>query len=468
MSFSQLLKAHFNEYLAALAVATALFMILLCMSWSSPALPKLLAEDSPIPITPDEGSWIVAIISIGLILGPFVAAKAADRIGRKRTLLFSAVPIMAGWLLMAFGNTVLCLYLARFLFGLSYGTVFSVKPLYFGETFSPNIRGSAVILSGVCGKLAAIVMYGIGPHVAFRTLAWIGMIGPIVFVLSFMWMPESPHFLLSKGKFKEAESSLLWLRRSSNVTKELEVMKVFVQRSNHESGSFLRMFAPVYRKNIRIMCIIYFGLTFTGVFMIKAYAQTIFMKISSDIEPAEMSLILGVIQALATVITFLTIDRVGRRPLLLFSATGTTLGLLVVCVYFATSSENDAPFLGWMAFIALLVVVASFDMGLLVIPPIYGAEVLPRPIRAYTNATSTSVLGLAHFMNLKLFQVLTDYVGTYVPFAGYTVAGLITGVLIYLYVPETKGMSLEDIEQMIAKGQVRAEKRVSDVELRKD
>ncbi|XP_065077672.1 facilitated trehalose transporter Tret1-like [Ochlerotatus camptorhynchus] len=278
-------------------------------------------------------------------------------------------------------------------------------------------------------------------------------------------MPESPHFLLSKGKFKEAESSLAWLRRSSNVTKELEAMKEFVQRSKHESGSFWRMFAPAYRKNIRIVWILLFGMSFTGVFMIMAYAQTIFIQISSDIKPSAMSLIFGIIQTLSSALAALTIDRVGRRPLLLFSTGGTTLGLLVICVYFTISTENDAPFLGWMAFIAMLLVVVSFGMGLLVIPPIYDAEVLPIPIRAYTNATSTSIFGLAYFMNMKLFQILTDNVGAYVPFAGYTVAGLITGVLIYIYVPETKGRSLEEIEHMIAKGQVKTVKRASVVEL---
>nr|XP_029709551.1 facilitated trehalose transporter Tret1-like [Aedes albopictus] len=468
MTLIQLLIVHRNEFVAALGVASSAFMIILCMSWSSPALPKLQAWNSPIPITADEGSWLVSTLSIGLMLGPLITAVAADWIGRKRTLLCSAVPIAVGWLFMAFGNSVGFLYTARFLFGLSVGTSFAVSPMYLGEICSQTIRGSAVSLTGFVGKLAFIVMYGIGPMVDFRTLAWIGMSGPVVFTLFFMWLPESPYYLLSKGKDMEAEKSLSWLRRSSCVTKELAAMKVFLQQSKDYQGSFKQLFARQYRKNLRIIGILLFCTTCTGVTMILAYAQTIFMKISSDLDPEEMSLVLGIIQALATGIAVLLIDRIGRRPLVLFSIVGITLGLVLTSAYFATASENSSPALGWMVFIALLLTVISFDVGLFVIPSIYHAEVLPKPIRAYANAASTIGHGAIQFVNLKLFQVLTDSAGAYVPFALYSMAGVVGGVLSYVYIPETKGQSLEEIERMVTEGRVKPVKPVSDNKLFQD
>ncbi|EAT32798.1 AAEL014968-PA [Aedes aegypti] len=455
MTLIQILSTHRNEFLAALGVSFSAYMIILCMSWSSPALPKLVATDSPIPITADEGSWIVSTLSIGLMLGPLITAVAADRIGRKRTLLFTALPITMGWMFMAFGDSIGFLYSARFLFGLAVGTTFAVSPMYLGEICSQNIRGSAVSLTGFIGKLAFIVMYGMGPTVNFRTLAWIGMSGPVIFILLFIWLPESPYYLLGKGKDTEAELSLKWFRRSTSVTKELVAMKQFLQQSKDYQGSFKELFAPQYRKNLRIICILLFATTCTGVTMILAYAQTIFMKISSDLDPEEMSLVLGIIQALATGIAVVLIDRIGRRPLVLFSIVGITSGLVLTSAYFATASENSSPYLGWMAFIALLVTVISFDVGLFVIPSIYHAEVLPKPVRAYANAASTIGHGAIQFVNLKLFQILTDNAGVYVPFALYGLAGVVSGVLVYVYIPETKGQSLEEIEKMVAEGRVK-------------
>ncbi|XP_053692238.1 facilitated trehalose transporter Tret1-like [Sabethes cyaneus] len=439
-----------NEYFASVAATLSVFMVVTTNAWSSPALVKLQSEDSPFPVTLDEGSWVVAIQAIGAVLGPIVAGLSVDRIGRKVTLLGTIIPIIAGWVLVGVGDTVAYLYAARFMFGVSYGTAYSVSPIYLGEITSDTIRGSAGTLITVLAKMGYLAVYCVGPYVEYRTLAWLGMVGPALFVFCFIWMPESPIHLLAKNNDEAAQKSLSWLRRSSTVVDELATLKVSVQQSQKERGTIMELFSPVYRKNIGITVMLVFGMQMTGMLVILGYAQTIFEKISTDLTSAEMSIVLGVVQMVAAIFPAVLVDRMGRRPLMLISTFGTTLGLATCSIYFAVDEINGASELGWIAFTSLLVYIVSYNLGLSTVSFSIISEIFPKNIRAYATAAFVMLGAVIVFGLAKLFQVTLDEVGPWLPFAIFGCCGAIACVLIYLYIPETKGKSLDEIQVILA------------------
>ncbi|XP_055589335.1 facilitated trehalose transporter Tret1-like [Uranotaenia lowii] len=447
MLLPETLRKYQNEYVASIAATLSVFMVVTTNAWSSPALPKLRAEDSPIRITEDEGSWIVAIQALGAGFGPIFTGVAADRIGRKLTCLSTCIPATVGWILIGVGDQVGYLYAARFLFGVSYGVVYSVTPIYLGEITSDAIRGSAGTLITVLAKLGFMAVYCIGPYVAYRTLAWMSMAGPVIFVVCYIWMPESPYYLLGKNKDAKAEKSLSWLRRLKDVSDELQAMKRSVESSKSDRTSIKELFNPANRASLRILLILVFSMQMTGLLAILGYAQTIFEKINTNLKPEEMSIVLGAVQFVAVIFPAVLVDRMGRRPLLLLSTAVTAASLLACSIYFII--EPNATNHGWIAFVTLLLYIVSYGMGLASVSFAVSSEIFPKNIRALANAAFAMFSALVVLGVVKMFQVTLDSVGPQLPFGIFGICGCVGFVLIYFFVPETKGLSLDEIQQVM-------------------
>ncbi|XP_041779884.1 facilitated trehalose transporter Tret1-like [Anopheles merus] len=440
------LLLHRNEYLASFSATLCIFMVLCTNAWSSPALPKLLnVPNPPLSITSGDGSWIVSIQAIGGIFGMILVGLTVDRFGRKWPFIASALPVIAGWIMIALARTALLLYIARFLFGISYGMAYGIISIYIGEITSDEVRGAAASLITVLAKLAILFEYSVGPYVSFETLAWLSMVGPVLFLLTFVWMPESPHYLLGRGR------SLKWLRRTSAVEEELNCTRKSIERTASERGSMRELFLPAYRNNIIIVLILAVGMQMSGVQAVLSYAQTIFSQISSDLTDAQMSIVLGVVQMVTVSFPVFLVDRVGRRPLLLWSGAGSCIGLLLVSIYFTLEAAGvNVESFGWVSFVGLLFFVISYAFGMATVPFAIMSEIFPKNIRAHANALFGILSGVAIFAVLKLFQIALDNVGAYLPFWVFTVSIGLTFGFVFLYIPETKGKSLDEVQEIIA------------------
>uniref|UniRef100_A0A182MWN6 Facilitated trehalose transporter Tret1 n=1 Tax=Anopheles culicifacies TaxID=139723 RepID=A0A182MWN6_9DIPT len=446
------LARYRNEYLASLSATLCIFMVVCSNAWSSPALPKLLTEPNPpVSITAGAGSWIVSIQAIGGIFGMILAGLTVDRLGRKWPFIASALPVIAGWIMIALARTSVFLYIARVLFGVSYGMAYGIVPIYIGEITSDGVRGAAASLITVMAKLGILFEYSVGPYVSFETLAWLSMLGPVLFLSTFVWMPESPHYLLGKGRSDEARQNLRWLRRNSAVEEELNCTQKSIERSVSERGSMRELFLPAYRNNLIIVLILAVGVQMSGMQAILSYAQTIFSQISSDLTDAEMSIVLGAVQMVTVLFPVFLVDRVGRRPLMLWSSAGSFLGLLLGAIYFTLDAADiDVARFGWVSFVGLLLFVVSYAFGLATIPFAILSEIFPKNIRAYANALFGILSGAIIFAVVKLFQVAQDNVGAYLPFWVFTVSTGLTFGFVFLYIPETKGRSLDEVQEIIA------------------
>uniref|UniRef100_A0A182IUD3 Facilitated trehalose transporter Tret1 n=1 Tax=Anopheles atroparvus TaxID=41427 RepID=A0A182IUD3_ANOAO len=458
-SWLEQLRRHRNEYLAALSGTLAIFMVVCTNAWSSPAIPKLLAEpDPPVSITADAGSWIVSIQSIGGIFGMIMSGLTVDRFGRKWPFIGSAIPIITGWIMIALARVPLLLYVARFLFGVAYGMAYGIVPIYIGEITSDAVRGAAASFITMMAKLAILFEYSVGPYVGFETLAWLGLLGAALFLSTFVWMPESPHYLLGKGRTDEARRAISWLRRYSQVEEELLVIQRSVERASGDNTSMLDLFQPQYRNNLIIVFILGIGINLAGMQAILSYAQTIFAGITSELTQAEMSIVFGAVQMVTVLFPVFFVDRIGRRPLMLWSSAGSALGLLMGSVYFTLDAAGVAvqPY-GWVSFVGLVLFVISYAFGLATVPFAILSEIFPKNIRAYANALFGILSGAAIFAVVKLFQVALDKVGAYLPFWVFTVSTVLLFGFVFLYIPETKGQSLDEVQEIISRWRTRRE-----------
>uniref|UniRef100_A0A182S4P1 Facilitated trehalose transporter Tret1 n=1 Tax=Anopheles funestus TaxID=62324 RepID=A0A182S4P1_ANOFN len=446
-----------NQYIAALAATSSLVASVACAGWSSPALPVLRGPNSPIPVTPDEGSWIVSLLSIGSIFGPIICGLFVDRYGRRPVLLFSAIPLVAGWLFIGFAESVGMLYTARLLHGIGYGLAYSVTPIYLGEISSDAVRGSTGVLVTVMAKLAFLFEYSVGPYVGFRALAWISLALPVGFFVLFFWMPETPYYLLARGNKKAAAKSLRWLRRNSSIDEELNRMEKLVQDSK-QKGNPLRqlLLTSANKKSLVIILLLSLGMQLTGINAILGYSQTIFSRLALPLTAAELSIVLAVVQLGSVMLPTFLVDRAGRRPLLLASTAGSFIGLAMCAVYFTLDettndvlSPEPGAAHGWIPFVGVLLFIISFAIGLATVPFAILGEVFPKHIKAAANSVFAVITSVVVFSVVKLFQVISDGSGTYVSFWIFTGCTAVTGVLIYFVIPETKGQSFERIQEMM-------------------
>ncbi|XP_053674258.1 facilitated trehalose transporter Tret1-like [Anopheles nili] len=409
-----------NEYLAALAATSSLVASVACAGWSSPAIPVLRGKDSPIPITADEGSWIVSLLSIGSLFGPIICGLFVDRYGRRLVLLFSAVPLIAGWLMIAFAQSIGMMYAARLLHGVGYGLAYSVTPIYLGEISSDRVRGSIGVLVTVMAKLAFLFEYSVGPYVGFRALAWISLALPVGFIVLFFWMPETPYFLLARNNQSGAAESLRWLRRGAAIEEELARMQKLVLDSKQKGNPLKQLLlAPANKKSLVIILILSLGMQLTGINAILGYSQTIFSRLALPLTAAQLSIVLALVQLGSVLLPTFLVDRAGRRPLLLASTAGSLLGLSTCAVYF-TLDETTTDILspepgaahGWVPFAGVLMFIISFAIGLATVPFAILGEVFPKHIKAAANAVFAVITSAVVFSVVKLFQIISDGAGT--------------------------------------------------------
>ena len=170
--------------------------------WTSPSLPKLLEpeDDTDLKITEDESSWIVSITSVGCVIGQILISLLVDRVGRKWSLNILVIPILAGWLILGLATIVEIIYIGRLMGGIAAGAAYGITPMYLGEIADDKIRGALGSLLGANLNGGMLLSYSIGPWVSRQMLSVVSAIPAILFVCMNPWLPETPHFLVMKGK----------------------------------------------------------------------------------------------------------------------------------------------------------------------------------------------------------------------------------------------------------------------------
>lgn len=359
----------------------------------------------------------------------------------------SSVPLIIGWILIGVAENVALIYVSRVLSGLAYGMAYSVLPMYLGEIASDRIRGSISTLLTVMAKSGILYAYAIGPYVSVRLMAWLAIIPPLIFVGTFLWLPESPYYLLGKNQREGAHKSLSRLRQCNDVDEELERMAVAVKKSEENKGTFQELF---FNKGNRMSLIIIMGLSaaqqLCGSQAIIAYSQTIFESVGSTLGASESTIILGVVQLVSSAVSSSIVDIVGRRPLLLVSVIGAAICNTVVGLYFFLERmEIDVSGLAWLPMLALMVFIVTYTIGMATVTFAILAEIFPKNLKAVAGPAFTITGGVFSFIVAKLFQVVSDDLGSDYTFWGFAIFTYLFIPFVWFLIPETKGKPLDVI-----------------------
>lgn len=430
---------------------TSLFISGVHFGWPSSAIPQLLSDEYPFDITREDASYIILLSSLSHMLGTVLATYSLDFFGRKNTLLLIGLPQFTAFVLIACCNfSPIFLYCARFMGGISEGACFIALPTYVGEVTEPKVRG----VLGCCITLT--MMFGIitsnivGIYLSVTTSAMLYALMPIFYILAFWRMPESPYYYIIKSRPTEARSSLQFLRHKNDVEEELAMITKDIARQLSEPGRYIDLIRiDSNRKALIAMAGLRVIQQYTGISPFVSYAQLMFQEATDVISAEGSTLIFLGIDCTVTTVALLFVDRLGRKPLLFWSCSISGLILIALGVFFTLRDYTgiDVSSVSWLPLLGIILYTITYASGIGMIVNLMLGEVFSASIKAKALGVMNIILAVAMFSVTKFFQYTMDQLGLAVPFYSF---GLITvfGALFCVYcVPETKGKTLEQIQQ---------------------
>ncbi len=395
----------------------------------------------------------VAVALAGAALGAGISGLLADRWGRRRVLLATAALFVFGCLLAALASTATILFLGRALLGLAIGLASTITPLYLAEITVPERRGAIVTINQLYISIGIFIAYAVDLLFADVTSGWRWMLGlgalPALVLFLGMWiLPESPRWLMKQGRSAEAKSALQYLRSTPHVTEEFASL----QQSNAiKSIHDMALHSLFQNQKLRRVMIIGLGLAVfqqvTGINVVLYYAPKIFQDtaLSSPFMAILATGGIGLVNVLATVLAMRFLDSLGRRKLLLWGLWGMLFSLLVLSAGFLLNLRGavGATFI----VLASAVFVAFFAMS---IGPVFWlliSEIFPLAIRGRGMSLATVINWLSNMLVAGFFLDLVGAIGRGATFLIYAAMTFLAIIFTLKMVPETKGLSLEEIER---------------------
>ena len=402
--------------------------------------------------------WVVSTMMLGAALGAISTGWISFKLGRKKSLMAGAALFIIGSIGCACALNIATLLVSRVMLGFAVGIASYVAPLYLSEMSEKEDRGKLIsmyqmmVTLGILLAFISDTLFSYGGH-------WRMMLGvisiPAIFLMVFVFgLPDSPRWLASKGHFEKAKDILRMLNTTdAKADGELNEIKESLKVKQEGWGLFKA------NKNVRRA--VYLGMLlqamqqFTGMNVILYYAPQIFKHAGFANTEQQMlaTVICGLVNSLATLIAMKTVDKQGRKPILKIGFAGIATGtfLLGVCLYMINAGFS-AIWISIAAVIMTLFTITSFAMSAGPVVWILCSEIQPLKSRDFGVACSTTTNWIVNMIIGATFLTLISNYGIAVTFWIYTALNILFVILTILLIPETKGVSLENIEKNLMDG----------------
>lgn len=403
-----------------------------------------LKTDFHLSATSEE--FVVASVLVGAILGAMAGGFMADRFGRRKMLIVAAIVFGGAALVTAFTPNMALLIAGRIGVGIAIGSASFTAPLYISEIAPARIRGALVSLNQLAITSGIVVAYLVDFLFAgtqdWRAMFGLAVIPAAMLLVGMLLMPRSPRWLMGHGLQNEAVTAMKRLRQ--DVSRELvEIKHDIIPKSSNG----VKLWTPALRPVIIIGVGLAIFQQITGINTIVYYAPTIFEM--AGMHSASVAILatfgVGMANVLMTLVAIRLVDRVGRRPLLLYGTAGMVVSLGALGIIFHLSGISGI--LAWITLISLVVYVASFAIGLGPVFWLLISEIYPLVVRGRAMSLATIMNWASNLLVTLSFLSLIRWMGRGNTFWLFGAIGIGTWAFIYYLVPETKGRSLESIEQ---------------------
>lgn len=387
-------------------------------------------------LSPLKQGNVASIILAGAIIGSLCAAKLADRIGRKCTLMIAVIIYLITALISVAIHSYFSLLLLRMFTGVAVGMSAMVVPIYLAEIAPPEKRGAFVsnyqFFLTIGTFIAYLTHYFRLNNENWRFMFFIAAIPALFQWIALIFLPESPRWLINQGQKEKAEQIFLKIGGQSSEA---------VQSSGSEKR---KLFSHTFIFLIVLGSVLSIFQQLSGINAMIYFAPKIYGEAGFSKENAVLAtLLVGAVNMIATLLTILMVDRFGRKKLLLVSEAGVVGGLAMLVFSFLTESN-------WIDFLATGAVplyVFFYSLGLGPIVWVLISEMFPLAVRAKAIAFFTVINWVTNYLIVLSFPYLLSAIGAGITFSLYGLLSIGAFFFFLFYVPETKGKSLEQLEK---------------------
>lgn len=401
--------------------------------------------------------WTLSSALLGCVIGVSFAGYISDRAGRKKTLVMSGILFLVSAVGTALPETLGVFILFRILGGIGVGTASMTSPMYIAEISPARIRGRMVSVYQLAIVTGILVVYFVNYFIALQgadawniETGWRWMFASealpaALFIVLLLFVPESPRWLIEEGHLEKARRILSRVAGSRHADSELgSIQRAIEEETTVSIGQLLK-------PGIRVVLIIGIALAIlqqvTGINVFLYYGTEIFQQLGSDVDASLLeTVIVGSVNLVFTVIAIWTVDRIGRRPLMMVGALGMGLSLLAI----GLTAQLEAVAV-WVLFF-ILTYIACFAMSVGPVTWVILSEIFPTRIRGRALSIATFCLWTANLVVSQTFPMmdespwLIEWFHHAFPFYVYGAFCFVLLVVVARLVPETKGRSLEEIE----------------------
>ncbi|XP_023347909.1 solute carrier family 2, facilitated glucose transporter member 8 [Eurytemora carolleeae] len=460
-------KTHI-QIVAAEVGNLGLFTVGFCFSLSSYAIPQLLVgEGGGIQLDDEECSWFASSHVLGCVIGSVIGGGyLVERIGSRKSLMVDCLGYIIGSLLVSLTNSLPLILLGRIITGYSTGSNYVSVPVFVGEISHPSIRGFTGSLFIINHNIGFTLSMILGASLPWRTVVLISMIPPSLSFCLLLFIKDSPSWLLRRRNESGAKQALMfysdtkpetWLeavKGKENGESIIMQEKYSIVKSKFYSAkltgrraldsSFLK---PFFVLNLMLTI----GINWGGFAALEYYMHTIVSEVQVPFNTYWIGVIITAYGALVPVLLSLALDKLRRRPLYLFSGSLVAAALAIQAGY-AWCSPYINPEIktatNWIPFLAILLQCTGYGLGYGVIVFNLQGEILPSDMRSFGSGLLGIFDNISLFIALKTVPLMIDSIGVGGMFSTYFGFVILTLITAYFIMPETKGLSLEEIEDM--------------------
>ncbi|XP_072385334.1 facilitated trehalose transporter Tret1-like [Diabrotica undecimpunctata] len=451
-------------YLVAIAANLSIFVCGTAFGWSSPVISRLKDLDaSPLDhaLTTSEEGLIASFLPLAAILGPILGGILASKIGKRLTLIIAITPFIIAFTVFTIATKIEVFYIGRFLCGLGCGMSYVIIPTYIAEIADNEVRGSLGSYLQLFCTLGILFPYSLGPYVPLKLFNIILLCPAIICIILFIvFLPESPYYLLHRGKDQQALHVLSKLsgKTTSTSEKDLADMQDQLKQEREQTGSFaLIIKTPGLRRALILSLGLVIFQQFTGINVVFFYTQNLFTDAGVALPPEICTIIVGIIQILASTLSPLFVEKSGKRRLLTISGIGSALSVAVLAIYFYLKDvlQSDTTSISWLPIASLLAFIIAYSMGFGPLPWAFIGELFPGNVQSLASTIVICCYWFCCFITVNYFGWLTSLIGACGAFGFFSGCAVFATLFVLKFIPETTGLSLQEIQILLTSGKIR-------------
>jgi len=412
----------------------------------------------------------VGAILIGCAVGAFIAGRLADVIGRRSVMMIAAVLFIASALGAGAAGSSIVFILARIVGGLGVGAASVLAPVYISEVVPANIRGrlssiqQVMIITGLTGAFFAnyALAHSAGgstqplwlDYPAWRWMFWLQVIPAVIYLVTLLIIPESPRYLVMKGRDGEANAVLTKLFGADHAREKVAEIRGSLAADHHRPK-----FADLLDASGKVRPIVWAGIglaifqQFVGINIVFYYGSVLWQSVGfSENDALITNIISGLVSIGACILTIFTVDKIGRKPLLLLGSLGMAVTLALMAFAFSTATTTEtgglhmSPAIGQLAFFSALAYSALFNLSWGPIMWVMLGEMFPNQIRGSGLAVAGFAQWGANFLISVSFPAAASQLGLPIVYGFYAASAFVSFFFVRALVNETKGRELEAME----------------------